>query len=148
MLNRSKLKNELVISRLKKILVPLDGSRQSKKGLILAANLAKKANAEIMGLNVSPLNYTNPEMKKKIRINAEKIIENAKKIIDKENVSFVAHTIHQDNIGKCIVDFASKEKVDLIFIGSKGPDPEFGMFLGSVANYVVHKSKIPVTIIK
>jgi nucleotide-binding universal stress UspA family protein len=36
----------------------------------------------------------------------------------------------------------------MIVIGSHGPDPELEIFLGSVANHVIHKSKIPVTIVK
>jgi nucleotide-binding universal stress UspA family protein len=36
----------------------------------------------------------------------------------------------------------------MIIIGSRGPDPEIEMFLGSVANYVVNKSKVPVTVVK
>jgi nucleotide-binding universal stress UspA family protein len=36
----------------------------------------------------------------------------------------------------------------MIIIGSRGPDSEYEIFLGSVANYVVSKSKIPVTVVK
>ncbi|MFB5603338.1 MAG: universal stress protein [Nitrosopumilus sp.] len=32
--------------------------------------------------------------------------------------------------------------------GTKGTDPEGGLFLGSVANFVIHKSQIPVLIVK
>jgi nucleotide-binding universal stress UspA family protein len=36
----------------------------------------------------------------------------------------------------------------MIIIGSRGPDPEYKIFLGSVANYVVNGSKISVTVVK
>ena len=38
--------------------------------------------------------------------------------------------------------------IDMIVIGSGGPDPELGVFLGSVANHITNKSKIPVTVVK
>ena len=86
--------------------------------------------------------------KNEIQTKNVKIIQKDQKIADKDGVSFEGHVKFQDNIGKAIVDFASKESADLIIIGSSGPDPSFGVFLGSVANYVAHKSKIPVTVIK
>ncbi|MGC1425153.1 MAG: universal stress protein [Nitrosotalea sp.] len=49
---------------------------------------------------------------------------------------------------KKIVDFAHKEKFDLIVIGSRGLSPIKRMILGSVANSVVNKSKIPVLVVK
>jgi len=36
----------------------------------------------------------------------------------------------------------------MIIIGSRGPDPEYEIFLASVAYEVVSKSKIPVTVVK
>ena len=47
-----------------------------------------------------------------------------------------------------IIDFAHGQKFDLIVIGSHGFGPIKEMFLGSVANAVVHKSKIPVLVVK
>lgn len=52
------------------------------------------------------------------------------------------------NIGKSIIEFSEKNSCDMIIIGSKGPDPRFEMFLGSVANYVINKAKMPVLIVK
>ena len=66
----------------------------------------------------------------------------------KEKIPFKAEIKQSDNIGRTIVSFAETSKIDLIVIGSRGPDPVLELFLGSVANYVLNKSKIPVTIIK
>lgn len=51
-------------------------------------------------------------------------------------------------MGNTIITFAEKHGMDMIVIGSKGPNLELEMLLGSVANYVVNKSKIPVTVVK
>ena len=50
--------------------------------------------------------------------------------------------------GYDIVQYSKKHKVDLIIIGARGLSKTRETFLGSVSNYVVHKSKIPVTIVK
>jgi len=38
--------------------------------------------------------------------------------------------------------------MDMIIVGSCGSDPDLELFLDCIANYVVNKSKISVTIVK
>ena len=52
------------------------------------------------------------------------------------------------NEGPKIVKFAQNQKSDLIVIGSRGMSIIKEMFLGSTSNYVIHKSKTPVVIVK
>ena len=47
-----------------------------------------------------------------------------------------------------ITDLAQTKKFDLIVIGSRGHGGIKEVFLGSVASGVVHKSKIPVMVVK
>lgn len=136
---------------LKKILVPLDGSKNSLRGLNVALAFAKPIGSTIIGLNVFSLPSiitVSLDMKNKTRKKSEEIIKQAETMSQKANVSFTGITKNGDNIGKAIITFAEKHGVDMLVIGSRGPDLEAGMFLGSVANYVVNKSKIPVTIVK
>ncbi|MGI0060358.1 MAG: universal stress protein [Nitrosotalea sp.] len=44
--------------------------------------------------------------------------------------------------------FASDNKFDLIVMGSRGMSPIKELFLGSVSNAVIHKSKVPVLVVK
>jgi len=136
---------------LKKILVPLDGSKNSLRGLNVALAFAKPIDSTIIGLNVFSLPSVitvSLDMKNKTRKKSEEIIKQAETMSQKANVSFTGITKNGDNIGNTIITFAEKHGVDMLVIGSRGPDLEAGMFLGSVANYVVNKSKIPVTIVK
>ena len=87
-------------------------------------------------------------MKNKTRKKSEEIIKQAETISQKANVSFTGITKVGDNIGNTIITVAEKHGVDMIVIGSGGPDPELGVFLGSVANHITNKSKIPVTVVK
>ncbi len=52
--------------------------------------------------------------------------------------------------GDAITDFAisKKHKMDVIVIGHRGISKMKEALLGSVANYVLHKSKVPILITK
>jgi len=47
-----------------------------------------------------------------------------------------------------IINFAAKNKFDIIVIGARGSGSVKEAFLGSVSHAVVQKSKIPVLIVK
>ena len=141
------------MEKIKNILVPLDGSKSSLRGLKLASTIAKSTNAKITGINVIrySLGFYFPvssEIKKKNIRGAETIILEAKKNVMKDKVAFIGKILKGENIGKTIFDFLKTKKFDLIIIGSRGPDSSSEEFLGSVANYLLHKSKIPITIVK
>ncbi|QUC65723.1 universal stress protein [Nitrosopumilus sp. K4] len=141
------------MKKIKNILVPLDGSSASLKGLKLALTLAKGLDAKIFGVNI--IRFSNgfqfpvsSEIKKMHIKSAEGIVSEAQKIAKKEKIPFVGKIIKADNIGGEIVKISKTKKVDLIIIGSRGPYPGSETFLGSVANYVLHKTNVPITIVK
>jgi nucleotide-binding universal stress UspA family protein len=141
------------LKKIKNILVPLDGSSTSQKGFNLAIMLAKSLDAKITAINV--IRFSNgfqfpvsSEIKKIHIKSAEKIISDAQRIAKKEKIPFVGKIVKGENIGGEIVKFSKTKKINLIIIGSRGPYPGSETFLGSVANYVLHKTNIPITIIK
>jgi len=117
----------------------------------MALVFAKPTGSSITGLNVFSLPSiitVSLDMKNKKRKKSEEIIKQAEALSQKANVSFTGIVKISNNIGNTIITFAEKHEVDMIVIGSRGSDPELGTFLGSVANHVVNKSKIPVTVVK
>lgn len=50
------------------------------------------------------------------------------------------------NAGQYVIDNAKDKSVDLVVMGSRGLGTVRRTFLGSVSDYVVHHSKIPVLI--
>ena len=131
--------------------MPLDGSKNSRKGLRFALVLAKQSRSSIIGLNVCSIpNYLKipPIVRSKLKQKSKKIIIQAERISQKNYVPFSGIIKDGNNVGNTIIAFSQRNKIDLIVLGSRGPDPEFEIFLGSVANHVVNKSKIPVTIVK
>ena len=50
--------------------------------------------------------------------------------------------------GSEIIKFAQQGKHDMIVIGARGIGGAKEAFLGSTSNYVVHKAKVPVLVVK
>ena len=79
----------------------------------------------------------------------KKIMEGAK-LLSAQNGIVFKEKIMRGDIGYNIIKLShnKKEKFDLIVIGSRGRGSIKEIFLGSVSNYVIHASKIPVLIVK
>jgi nucleotide-binding universal stress UspA family protein len=143
----------MVNGEIKRILVPLDGSKNSIGGLEEAIRIAKPVNASITGLCVIPTvpPITMPGIQTGFRDqmtdDAAKFMAEAKKIASRNGITFHGKLIYGIAVID-IADFANKKKYDLVVIGSHGRGSIKEMFLGSVSNAVVHKSKIPVLVVK
>jgi nucleotide-binding universal stress UspA family protein len=136
----------------KKILVPIDGSKNSFRGLDKAIYLARQCQATITGLYVVPLppprtDYQLKDIEKYFLKNATKFMAYAKKHSAQNGILFYHKTVYGDE-GPKIVKFAIDKKFDLIVIGSRGYGSIKELFLGSTSNYVLHKAPIPVLIVK
>ena len=137
--------------QVKKILVPMDGSKNSFRGLDTAIFLARQCGATITGLFVVPI-YPKSFMpityaKEYITKTVKDFMEDAKKRSAQNGIVFVGKTIIGRESSE-IIDFAAKNKFDIIVIGARGLGSVKEAFLGSVSHAVVHKSKIPVLIVK
>jgi nucleotide-binding universal stress UspA family protein len=138
--------------KFKKILVPLDGSKNSIRGLDRAIEIAKDSDIEITGFYVfhlplaAGIKYTQ-KMKDDAQASAVKAIGPAMKRAQNAGALFKYQT-GGGHIGSEIVNFAKKGKYDMIVIGARGIGGAKEVFLGSTSNYVVHKSHIPVMVVK
>ena len=138
--------------KIKKILVPLDGSSNSFRGLDVAIHMARQCHATVTGLYV--VGITKPRTNEPITPLEKILLEHAQKIMKKaklkaaqKGILFFDVVSYGDD-GKRIVDVAERENFDLIVIGSRGMGAAKEIFLGSTSNYVLHKSKKPVLIVK
>jgi len=140
------------MAKFNKILVPLDGSANSTRGLDKAIEIAKGSNAEITGFYVFQLpivagiRYTQ-KMKDEAQRKAVKAIGPAMNRVKKAGATFKYKT-GGGNAGSEIVSFAQKGKFDMIVIGARGVGGAREVFLGSTSNHVMHKTKIPVLVVK
>ena len=138
--------------QIKKILVPLDGSENSFRALNDAIYLARQCGAIITGLFVIPVyprafyDAMDP-IRVNITKNAKKTMEKSKLTAAKKGIVFRSKIMYGSPAFD-IVNFAKEKKFHLIMIGSRGRSGIREAFLGSVSNAVVHKSKIPVMVVK
>lgn len=141
-----------MVDTFKRILVPVDGSQNSMRGLDRAISIAKSSGAEITGFYVfhlpfaAGIKYTQ-SMKKKAEDKAVKAIGPAMRKAQQAGAVFKYKTGGGDT-GEQIVKFADKGKFDMIVIGARGLSGTKEKFLGSVSNYVMHKAKTPVMVVK
>ena len=140
------------MAKFNKILVPLDGSANSMRGLDRAIEIAKGGNAEITGFYVfhlplaAGIKYT-AKMKEDAQKKAVKAIGPAMNKTQKAGATFKYKT-GGGHTGSEIVKAAEKGKFDMIVIGARGIGGAKETFLGSTSNYVLHKTKIPVLVVK
>jgi len=140
------------MAKFKKILVPLDGSTNATRGLDRAIEIAKGSDAEITGFYVfhlpvaAGIKYT-AKMKEEAQRKAIKAIGPAMNRTQKAGATFKYKT-GGGNTGSEIVKFAKNGKFDMIVIGARGLGGAKEAFLGSTSNYVMHKTNIPVLVVK
>ena len=143
----------MIRKRVRNILVPIDGSKNSFRGLDNAIYIARQCHAVITGLYVISLvsepkkGETLSPIGKMLMKDARQSLEKAKIRSAQNGIMFKNKIVYGDT-GPKIVDFARKIGSDIIVIASRGRGLVKETFLGSTSNYVVHKSQIPVMICK
>ena len=140
-------------NRFKKILVPLDGSLNSIRGLNEAISLARQSDATITGIHVLPnFSPTVARILKSYRVElgkkARKIMTQAETSSARHGISFTEKIAVSGDVVKTISAYAKSSKSDIIVIGSRGEGSPHAEYLGSVANGILHESKVPVLVVK
>ncbi len=139
---------------IRRILVPIDGSTNSFRGLNMAVTVAQTSGAAITLVH-SMYVPTNSEFKgtgtisDKNKAEIKKFMEKAEHLLDKNNVAHDSKLV-SGNIGYNILKLAHSKsaKFDMIVIGSRGRGSLKEMFFGSTSNFVIHSSKIPILVVK
>ncbi len=139
-----------------KIMVCLDGSKNSLRGLDTAILFAKQSDAMIIGVH-SDTSFSAfsavrapilPE--KKWTNEVQGLIHVAKKKVEKNKIKFEGIVIGGHTSGIDLTTFANNpaNKIDQIVIGSRGMGFPKELFFGSTSNFILHKANPPVTIVK
>ncbi len=140
----------------KSILVPVDGSANSKKALEYAINLARQCYlGKISIIHVIPpatAIVTGPELlvvdvDRQLEESGKSILASAAETVKKAGLESSTHLTH-GRPGERIIEVAEKEGVDIIVIGSRGLSSVKRLFLGSVSDYVSHNAPCPVMIVR
>ena len=151
----------------KKILLPTDGSENSKRANKHALWIADKSDANIVimyviephfpelatGLPLSTLPTPNEQFYEEIRNEGKQIIENFKQDLEDVQCKGICKNTNLKTIiieGKPsneIVNVLNKENIDLVVMGASGRHGLDRFVIGSVTERVVRNAKKPVMVI-
>ncbi|TVR80488.1 MAG: universal stress protein [Chitinophagaceae bacterium] len=124
----------------KKIVVPLDTTKQTTQKVNQAIKLAKSFDSEIHLISVSTFfeefTHNLKEMKDKL--------EEAAEIVDKAGIPVKIKMIRHDNIANSVIDYAENANADLILIMVRAEKKKNDVAIGSSARKIITGSKVPV----
>ena len=127
-----------MMSAIKKILVPVDGSVGGCKAVDEALFIAEKCDAELDFVYVaSNMNKDIPS-----HIVFDRIWE---KLSDERKAR---KHVKSGHIAKSILEVADEQGSDMIVMGSRGLGLLKGVLIGSVSQKVIEEAKIPVMVVK
>lgn len=144
---------------LSKILVCIDGSELSKQAGTLAISIAKRYQSKSYVLsvyNVPDLHDLYSERKNLIHIELDDKIKKAKELLETITKEAKEVGVNMQSVflntklspEDAIIEFAEKESIDMIILGSTGTSTFKKILIGSVASAVVTKAKCIVTVVK
>jgi len=142
-----------------RILVPVDGSETSKRGLREACRLAKEQGAILRCLFVIDEHYLTanymgfmhlPDLIDKLRENGKEILDEASEQGRKSGVQVesIMRESAERRVSFLILDEAKTWAADLIVMGTHGRRGLSHLALGSDAESVVRNSPVPVLLVR
>jgi nucleotide-binding universal stress UspA family protein len=128
----------------KKILIPIDASEYKNKIVQYAISLSTAWDAEITAIHVVDmgLGYGKHTVLQRERIQDEKrysenLLNEVDLIAKKVGINIEKEVVEKnDTVGKTIIEYAKKNKMDVIVIGTKGMTAVEEYFFGSVVKEV------------
>jgi nucleotide-binding universal stress UspA family protein len=152
------------LATFEKVLVCVDGSEPSMKAADYALMQAKQHGAELIALNVvvSQLGYaysagtfglvtpsTINDLLEKSKQEAQKWFDDIGKNAAAKGVNLRTEVVASPtSVVPAIVEYAEKNKVDLIVVGTRGRSGFTKLLLGSVASDVLTYASCPVMVVK
>ncbi|HYG00695.1 MAG TPA: universal stress protein [Candidatus Saccharimonadales bacterium] len=148
-----------------KILVPIDGSKNSMKAVEYGIDIAQIYGCDLIVLHVlfsqsgfafhtetvtgtittSSLDDLNNEA----RQDAERLFDEVKKISERTKIKVITEVVVTViSVVEAILSYAEKEDIDLIVVGSKGRSGWKKLILGSIASGISTYAHCPVLIVK
>lgn len=143
---------------MKRILVPVDFSKEAESAAKVAASIARKTGSEIFLVHMLELPVTTIDPAEMNTISSEPQIIYFMKLAHQKFDKFkklpflkglrVIESIQFQHAFSGIINESEKNNIDLIVMGSQGASGLQEMFIGSNTEKVVRRSKVPVLVIK
>jgi nucleotide-binding universal stress UspA family protein len=142
----------------KKILAAIDRSKYKEKIIDYAISLGKAWGAEVTAIHVidpgrgvpgGRIKEKEKQREEEAERPAEDLLSEAELQAKKEGINLRKEIVEEsDTVEKAIIDYAKKNNIDVILIGTSGMSAAEEVFLGSVANNVIHHAHCPVFAIR
>lgn len=141
---------------MKKILVAVDGSKNSDKAVIEAKKIGRCMNSEINVIYVMEDIMVHPyiHMEEYKGVLDEAFKEQGTEVLDRAKKELedydgkVEYLLKNGNPGNRILKVAEEGEYDLIIMGSRGLNAVSRVMIGSVSNKVINRADISVLIVK
>ena len=138
------------------ILIAVDGSRPSEQALSFA--LEQYSDADLVALSVldpSAVAQGSPEFivtdtsawMERAEARVQSVLDDAGRRADEAGVDLATDFVY-GSPARAIVQYATDHDVDQVVVGSHGRDGVSRLLLGSVAETVVRRSPVPVTVVR
>lgn len=141
-----------------RILVPVDGSASASRAVAHALFLADgRTDTEVTVVNVqnqrtldtsdvSSVTSVGADTERAVNQSA-KVLREAIRLCRNAHIRFHARS-EFGPIGETIIRVAREVNADLIVMGTRGFGPLRGLVVGSVSTEVLHRARVPVTLVK
>ena len=128
------------------ILIAYDGSDESKSALELAKKHAKLFGATLFIIS-SSVGGKKEKAEKVSKINDK--IEKIREELKKSKIPTIEEQLARGlSPGEDILQYSEDKKIDMIYIGIRKKSKTAKILLGSTAQYIILRSKIPVVSVK
>ena len=137
----------------KNILLAVDGSEHSLRAMKEAIKIATLVNdcaievVYVVDYSKSKDEVLHSQGKEELDLSRRKKLLPIEEQLKSSDLSYRLKLLHGEP-GPAIVDYANKENIDLVIIGSRGLNSLQEMVLGSVSHKVIKRVKCPVLIVK
>lgn len=143
------------LRKFSKVLVAVDGSEYSMNAAEYAISITRQFGSELIALHVITSDVSTvasaflPQMEE-IKKNAQEYFDKIRRKGEEASGDIQLRTelISSPSVVGGIIDFAEKENIDLIVVGTKGRSGLKRLLLGSVASGIVNYAHCPVMIVK
>jgi len=123
---------------IKKILLPIDSTSQSGKKVFTTADIATAFGSEIqiLAVHTSKLGSLKKQVDRHLKVVADHL--------EKKGISYEINEVNTQNITQDTIDFAMKNKTDLVAIMTEQETTQSNVFLGTFARQLVNNCPVPV----
>jgi nucleotide-binding universal stress UspA family protein len=146
----------------KKILIATDGSDHARKAVSFGGDFASRYESSVHLIHVvqedripdqmekymEAEHIEKPPVKAYLQTIGKKIIEGAKAELAKNGVTSVEAVLLTGDAPQKIIDYAKKQKIDVIVMGNRGLGRLRELFIGSVTQKVFHAAPCTCLIVK